>query len=213
VKTLSQILILAATLLSTPLLGQDQGTLVGVGTWDSAGKNLRVKLTHHLKPKQRNLINSGFSTYSSLLLLPMPARSNLKPFYKTSCVVKLDTWEELYDVTIIQDNPRPFTTKSIQEYFEKCLTVNLDAETIRKTLGTNGGNVLAILNVEQISQAQSKKIKKWLVRQQSGVMQGLFSHMLGEMRLRETVTVKVQIPSFKKKSAAIQPQFKVSIKQ
>ena len=51
----------------------------------------------------------------------------------------------------------------------------------------------ATLVVKQTSPEEANDIKDWLVKQQSGVMQGLFSHMVGELMLNQTVVVAVEI--------------------
>ena len=53
----------------------------------------------------------------------------------------------------------------------------------------------AVLIVKQTSFDEAQKIKDWLVQQQSGVMQSLFSHMLGELSLNQTLAVRISIPA------------------
>ena len=46
------------------------------------------------------------------------------------------------------------------------------------------------------------RIKDWLIQQQSGVMQSLFSHMLGELTLNQSIKVRVAVPA---KPAKLEP--------
>jgi hypothetical protein len=41
---------------------------------------------------------------------------------------------------------------------------------------------------------EASKIKDWLVKQQSGLMQGLYSHMLGDLQLGGRSEVTLDIP-------------------
>jgi hypothetical protein len=42
--------------------------------------------------------------------------------------------------------------------------------------------------------SEALKIKDWLIQQQSGVMQSLFSHMLGDIALHQTHVVNIRVP-------------------
>ncbi len=148
-----------------------------------------IRVDKNLNKNQLTLINFGFSTASKLLILPLEGNSQT-PLYQNSCVVKFDTWEEEYEYTSFSQTPVPRTSKNIADYFTKCFGAKLDPTKMSST----SGKLLVILTIKQISESQSQQIKQWLIRQQSGVIQGLFSHMLGELKMEESVSFEVALP-------------------
>lgn len=162
---------------------------------------LVVPLSGALNQKQRNMIDGGFTTVSQLTLrLPIGQGDedevdNLPVFYSLRCSVKFDAWEETYDAVRYDDQPRQELVKVYDEYGEMCLKAELGGANLIARMGPSGGLIIADLVVKQTSQDEAAKIKDWLIQQQSGVMQSLFSHMLGELSLNQTVRVRVIVPA------------------
>jgi hypothetical protein len=177
----------------------DKGSSVRIqGVWIKSGQGdtryLRLSLQSHLNEKQEELINSGFSTFSQLLVFPRgPRKKDQAPIFEITCTVKFDLWEEKYELARLDKrNPQAASVDTYQEYATLCLTANLPPEIISSYLERG----LAVdLHIDQISAAKASEIKEWLVRQQSGVMRGIFSHMLGDLKLSESLKAKIIIPS------------------
>lgn len=158
-----------------------------------------IPLTSTLTTKQKDMINGGFTTVSQLnLRLPVGNGRNVDEtsavIYGVRCSVKFDAWEETYDVARLDDRPRTALVKTFDDYGDLCLKAELDRPEILQQLALSGGTILAQLVVKQTSSEEADKIKDWLIQQQSGVMQGLFSHMLGELTLNQTVRVRISVP-------------------
>jgi hypothetical protein len=164
-----------------------------------------VPLADAMTPKQRSIIGGGFTTVSVLSVrLPKPGQEEDDdegtPFYTVRCSVKFDAWEETYDVARLDEQaPRTALVKGFGDYGELCLKAELTphdqfTKDLLARLEREGGTLFASLVVKQTSVEEAAKIKEWLIQQQSGVMQGLFSHMLGELTLNQTVTVRVSVP-------------------
>jgi hypothetical protein len=170
-------------------------------TLNAAGSpELLVNFDNALSDKQRSMIEGGFTTVSQLTLkLPISPDdedrdAELPVAYDLRCSVKFDAWEETYDAARLDDQPRTAVLRTYPEYGELCLTAALANPNVVARIGPAGGVVLAYLIVKQTSQEEAGRIKDWLVQQQSGVMQGLFSHMLGELALNQTTKVRVLVP-------------------
>jgi hypothetical protein len=121
------------------------------------------------------------------------------PIRQVSCSVKFDAWQESFEVIKIMDHPEktssePVIVKDLDAFGELCLTADLEFEKTNKSLVQQGGVFLATMIVKQTSREETAKIKGWLIKQQSGVIQGLFSHMLGELTLQQKVHTELVIP-------------------
>lgn len=176
--------------------------MVALGKWQLRGDKLTlvVPLGDALTPKQRSMIDGGFTTVSQLSLTPPVADENdydperTPAFYRVRCSVKFDAWEEVYDVARLDESPRTGLVKQYGEYGDMCLVAELDDVDLLGRLAPAGGSMRAELIVKQTSQEEAGRIKDWLIQQQSGVMQSLFSHMLGELTLHQTAVVRISVP-------------------
>lgn len=190
----------AALSLASQASAQDS-VLVALARWQMRGGHaeLVVPLADALTPKQRSIIGGGFTTVSQLTLRqPKPGADDadaddMPLFYGVRCSVKFDAWEETYDVARLDEQPKTAIVKEYAAYGDLCLKAEV-TDTRRLSEFAGGGTLLAFLVVKQTSVEEASRIKEWLVQQQSGVMQSLFSHMLGELTLNQTVRVKVSIP-------------------
>jgi hypothetical protein len=188
-------------------------SILSLGHWELVdGKpQVAIVLADLLTPKQKSMLTGGFTTVSQLSLM-LPDEQQLRKiesledvhgltaFYHVRCSVKYDAWLETYDVAKLDDSPQTGIFKELGQYGELCLNVDLaygsstGSKDVLDRLSANGGTVLASLVVKQTSQDEAEKIKEWLIQQQSGMMQGLFSHMLGELTLQQSLMVKISVP-------------------
>ena len=165
--------------------------------WDESEKNPRliINVADVLTPSQREIINSGFTTFSVFTLDEKNESSgiSLVPF-KRSCTVKYDTWEDRYEVNKIE--PAPFQSETVKDYkswSHLCLEIVVEDPRLLN-LFEQSGEITATLNVRQSTPEEGAKIKTWLVKQQSGFMQGLYSHMLGNFQYQHMSVVRIGIP-------------------
>jgi hypothetical protein len=176
-----------------------QRTLISVGEWKempSGERQLLVDIIPHITQRQRDLIESGFSTFSQLEIRVLGSDGTLSEqrVAKINCTAKFDLWQEIFEIVRIDENPKAITAKSYQDYARECFQPNFVDSAMLKELAQNGGRLVASLFVDQISADKDEKIREWLIRQQSGVMQGLFSHMLGDLKLSQRIDVVIDVP-------------------
>jgi hypothetical protein len=187
--------------------------LVALGQWQVKGGRLllAIPLADALTPKQRAIINGGFTTVSQLTVgEPKPGQEEeddgdeARRVFSVRCSVKFDAWEESYDVARLDDQaaahegpaapPRMAVLKQFAQYGEMCLKAEVATPKVVAALARGGGTLYASLVVKQTSVEEAARIKDWLIQQQSGVMQSLFSHMLGELTLNQTLKVRISVP-------------------
>lgn len=191
-------LLVALTLVLAPIAGA-QETSVGSAKWLVNGGNLKLymDLANQLSKKQKILINSGFSTYTVLeIRRPESERNPEKVVFKAECTVNFDTWEETYDILRIDQNKRIDKAKGFKVFAQSCLTAILIDQVMLDFFAKSGGYFVANLRIDQISADRAKSIREWLIKQQSGVVKGLFSHMLGDIKVSEDVTIRIEVPPY-----------------
>lgn len=164
--------------------------------WDQSDKpRLIINVADVLTPSQREIINSGFTTFSVFGIGELRgSKGPPSPIYRLSCTVKYDTWEERYDVSKL--DPPPYATETVKDYkswSKMCLEIVIDDPKILASFEQDG-EVNGTLNVRQSTPEEGAKIKSWLVKQQSGFMQGLYSHMLGDFQYQHRSVIKITIP-------------------
>lgn len=170
----------------------------------ASGMVLNVKLIDYLSTQQKELINSGFSTFSRLTIyednpglakaLTRRDAGGIRPLWSISCSVKFDTWEERYEVVRLEKDVRPEQAKDFSVYSDLCLGLQVKSGDDWQRFQKSGGNLRVFLVLDQIAADQAAQIKDWLVKQQSGIIQGLFSHMLGDFKLSEKVDITLHVP-------------------
>ena len=190
------ILILKLFLSATGLAREQEGRADLKWIDHKHGGSILIKILG-LNKKQTTTLKSGFSTFSQLSIFNSQDTldSELSSLAQTACTVKYDMWEEHYEVTLLSEAPKTLITNTLDKYISHCLSVEIKDSNIVEKLKKNGGVLFATLQVEQISSTQAQKVKAWLINQQSSVMRGLFSHMLGDMTLSETSKISVKVPS------------------
>ena len=94
-----------------------------------------------------------------------------------------------YEVTRL-DPPPPtsITVKEYRDWSKDCLEVTVSDAKILAELNQIG-TISAYLVVRQSTSDESGRIKNWLVKQQSGFMQGLYSHMLGDFQYQNQTRI------------------------
>lgn len=182
-----------------------------IASWqgDTRSPSLTIPLASTLTAKQRNIITGGFTTVSQLTiyLAKNTLDQNLKPseddlgqkVAQVRCSVKFDAWEETFDVARLEQTPRVKVFKEFSDYAQLCLTAHIDLNAtgdpqLQNRLMQSGGIFFALLTIKQTSAEEAARIRDWLIQQQSGVMQGLFSHMLGELMFSQSVIIRIDIP-------------------
>lgn len=194
--------------------------------WDESNqyKTLDINVSDLLTPSQRDIVNSGFSTFTLFTVSgnfladaaatsapTSEAQREGRQNFRLACSVKFDTWEERYQ--IIRIDPAPVLNLAALDYKTwagKCLHINISNEDTLEKLST-GGTLSAVLQIRQTSPDEGAKIKNWLVRQQSGFMQGLYAHMLGDFQFRGIVNITVQVaprPALSRESKSGVPNVK-----
>jgi hypothetical protein len=198
----SVLLISIAGLLATPsrATAEEPRQATTTARWSTDGKNtLNINVSDLLTPAQRDIVNSGFSTFTLFAITTKKLNEqDPVPSTRVICSVKYDTWEERYQ--LIKVEPGPPQTSIATDYkawADQCLSYSIHNDVLIESLGKTGsqGHTLTgILQIRQSSHEEAAKIKTWLVRQQSGFMQGLYAHMLGDFQFRGTVRITITIP-------------------
>ncbi|MEZ4741411.1 MAG: hypothetical protein R3B45_03030 [Bdellovibrionota bacterium] len=155
---------------------------------------LVIKLGGILTHKQITLLNSGFATSSQLVAGYIGESGQPIELFRVACTVTFNDWEEVFELVKIGDKLQRFVVDSFQKYIDLCLSAEIVSQAALARLANDGGELIAQIKVEQISSSQAGKLKDWLIKQQSGVMQGLFSHMLNELKLSEDLKLSVKVP-------------------
>ncbi len=194
------LVLLTVVFIAMPSTAADDETIITIGRWTTKNKKPRIKiaLKEFLTKKQKSIINGGFTTISDFVLKkPLPDSNNTQPksVYNVRCSVKFDAWEETYDIAKLDVSPKSKRVKKFDDYAAMCLNAEITSKKLLAQFATNGGTLIATLIVKQTSVEEAQKIKSWLIEQQSGVMAGLFSHMLGELTLHQKLQVRVSIPA------------------
>ena len=156
-----------------------------------AAEKLLIDPSSLLTSKQKNLIFSGFPAYSRVELI---VYSQKKSFIVRTreCAIQYDLWEEKFDSLLPESSPRNYP--SAAAYFDQCLSIRLNDSPQVRTLIKTSAAIKVRVSLTQISGKANSSITQWLVGQQSNVLKGLFSHMLGELKLSETSEHIVKLP-------------------
>lgn len=158
-----------------------------------------LPLVDALTDKQRRLIDSGFSTFSQITLTTRGSDTKVTErgaIARVACTVKRDTWEEVYDISRLEPDPSGHTVKRFQEYADLCLRTTIKDPAQVSLFRTTGTMLEAQVQIEQISPQQATQLRDWLVKQQAGVMHGLFGHMLGDLAVERVAIVPVHLPPY-----------------
>ncbi len=104
------------------------------------------------------------------------------------CSVRYDLWEEKLKLKQ-RDQTLLDQSLDFQDYSRECLQLK-----IHPSLATKGVRYFATAQFTQLSGDSSVRIRDWLIQQQSSILRGLFSHMLGDLRVAEQSKAAFEIP-------------------
>ena len=163
--------------------------------WKTGSKKseLIIDSSPFLSQPQKKIIYSGLPAYSSVTLISNQGGSE-KILQRKSCGIQYDLWNENIE-TLYGSKEQAKVFKSIQEYYKNCIAI--DFKISRQNLALIDGSQSPLrlkLSFTQLTGATSAEIKDWLIGQQSAVLKGLFSHMLGDLQLEESISFKVLGP-------------------
>ncbi|SMF71207.1 hypothetical protein [Pseudobacteriovorax antillogorgiicola] len=157
-----------------------------------AGDNLLIDPSPYLTAKQKKLIYSGLPAYSSVALV-LGGKHQDYVLKSMSCAIQYDLWDEKIVLLYTGDgSPRPL--KSIDDYYRICVAFRLKASAQITSLLSTAQTLKIKMSFTQISGETTEEIKEWLVGQQSSVLKGLFSHMLGDLKMEESLELPVHLP-------------------
>ena len=180
-------------------LGDEPKQASAVATWsmEKGPRALDINFDDLLTIEQKEIIHSGFSTFTLLAISETKFNAtDTPPQVRLACKVKYDTWEERYQMSRIEPAPVvELLTKNYQTWAKECLRYTLANNRILDKFA-KGGALYAVLQIRQSSPDEGAKIKNWLVRQQSGFMQGLYAHMLGDFQFSGMTKITIQVPAY-----------------
>lgn len=182
-------------------LSQEQRSVLTNSQWvvDEGSAGILIDVSNALTSSQQDIVNSGFSTFTLLAIRDDKFQSvDSTPEIRVVCSVKYDTWEERYQAVRVEPAPiESFVIKDYRDWAKQCLQIKVRSPELVNKL-KSGGHLSGILQIRQSSPDESAKIKSWLVRQQSGFMQGLYAHMLGDLQFQGAVKLDIKVPVFAK---------------
>ncbi len=156
---------------------------------------ITINVMEALSPQQRKLLYSGFSTFSHLEIRVHREGSERSIVFVSECTIKYDLWEEKFDLLHFLEFKKEQNLQSFRQYAQLCLNAEIKSPSNINKLTQEQAKIEVRLEIAQVSNEFAKDVRTWLIQQQSGMMRGLFSHMLGDLKLSETVQIIVQGPS------------------
>ncbi len=159
-----------------------------------AGISLRINLSETLTEQQKKLLYSGFPTFSHLEVRWLDGDIRRSLVFISECTVKYDLWEEKFQLLHFLELRKESSLQSFQQYQDLCLLADIRSQSNLIHLARQGARLEVRLDISQVSTEFAQDVRSWLIQQQSGVMRGLFSHMLGDLKLSESVATEVLAP-------------------
>ncbi len=156
--------------------------------------SLRINLTESLTEQQKKLLYSGFSTFSHLEVRWLDNDIRRTLVFISECTIKFDLWEEKFELLHFLEARKENSLKSFQQYTDLCLQADISSQSNIAQIARLGARLEVRLDISQVSNEFAQDVRSWLIQQQSGVMRGLFSHMLGDLKLSESTQTVVQVP-------------------
>jgi hypothetical protein len=165
---------------------------------DKDRRILRINLAESLTERQKKLLYSGFSTFSHLEVRWIDNDVRRTLVFISECTIKFDLWEEKFALLHFLELRKENSLKSFQQYTDLCLQADISSQSNIAQIASRGARLEVRLDISQVSNEFAQDVRSWLIQQQSGAMRGLFSHMLGDLKLSEsTQTVLVVSPLVK----------------
>jgi hypothetical protein len=156
--------------------------------------SLRINLAESLTEQQKKLIYSGFSTFSHLEVRWLDHNVRRSLVFISECTIKLDLWEEKFELLHFLELRKENSLKSFQQYTDLCLQADISSQSNIASIASQGARLEVRLDISQVSSEFARDVRAWLIQQQSGVMRGLFSHMLGDLKLSESTQTVLVVP-------------------
>lgn len=168
--------------------------LFAQGGWQrQAGKlSYEFRIDDRLTAQQKKLIYSGFTTYSNLQVRMRYPDGHASLAFVSECTVSFDVWEEKFDLTGFLEVKTTKSLRTFEDYANTCLKAQIG--NLNKISDLTGIAFEVRLEISQVSQDFANDVRQWLIQQQSGVMRGLFAHMLGELKLSESLELVIKPP-------------------
>lgn len=167
--------------------------------WDQTKDklSLRINLTESLTEQQKKLIYSGFSTFSHLEVRWLDGDVRRSLVFISECTIKFDPWEEKFELLHFLERRKENSLQSFQQYTDLCLQADISSQSNLAHIANQGARLEVRLDISQVSNEFAQDVRGWLIQQQSGVMRGLFSHMLGDLKLSESTQTELIAPPLK----------------
>jgi hypothetical protein len=164
--------------------------------WDHSKEklSLRISVVDSLTEQQKKLIYSGFSTFSHLEVRRLDGDAGRSLVYISECTIKFDMWEDKFELLHFLQKRKENSLQSFQQYTDLCLKADISNQANLALLASQGARLEVRLDISQVSNEFAQDVRSWLIQQQSGVMRGLFSHMLGDLKLSESMQTVVLAP-------------------
>lgn len=161
----------------------------------SKGPSLAIDLADILSPQQKKLLFSGFNTFSHLeVRLRDPGTSSRSLLFIGECTIQYDLWEEKFHLLHFLERDRPDRLLSFDAYTDLCLSATIRRAQNLELMQKPGAHLEITLDLAQVSNEFAKEVRSWLIQQQAGVMRGLFGHMLGDLKIYESVQLDLPVP-------------------
>jgi hypothetical protein len=164
--------------------------------WESSKdrQSLRINLAESLTEQQKKLLYSGFSTFSHLEVRWIDNDVRRTLVFISECTIKFDLWEEKFALLHFLELRKENSLKSFQQYTDLCLQADISNQSNIAQIASRGARLDVRLDISQVSNEFAQDVRSWLIQQQSGVMRGLFSHMLGDLKLSESTQTILVVP-------------------
>jgi hypothetical protein len=135
-------------------LGDEPKQATAIATWnlEKDHRTLDVNFADLLTTSQKEIIHSGFSTFTLLAISESKFNENdPPPQVRLACRVKYDTWEERYQMTRVEPAPvLELLTKNYQTWAKDCLRYTFAHNSILDKF-KKGGTLYAVLQIRQSS--------------------------------------------------------------
>lgn len=156
--------------------------------------SLRISVAESLTEQQKKLLYSGFPTFSHLEVRWLDGDIRRSLVFISECTVKFDLWDEKFQLLHFLELRKDNSLQSFQQYQDLCLLADIRSQSNLIHLAKQGARLEVRLEISQVSTEFAQDVRSWLIQQQSGVMRGLFSHMLGDLKLSESFQTEVLAP-------------------
>jgi hypothetical protein len=156
--------------------------------------SLRISVAESLTEQQKKLLYSGFSTFSHLEVRWLDSDVRRSLVFISECTIKFDLWEEKFELLHFLEARKDNSLHSFQQYIDLCLQADISSQSNIAHIASQGARLEVRLDISQVSNEFANDVRSWLIQQQSGVMRGLFSHMLGDLKLSESIQTEIKAP-------------------